>query len=168
MLLSRAERFLGCAAVREVILVLVAVAVMSIIRPAGAQTTSYLGVQYGLPNTGYNSSGGCAPDYTACFLIPLGKQLHDGKGTLTIKQPNIEVLAYIFCGSSAGYEVVWAADALLQGTIVWSTPELSEQDTELYGNGANACWVSWQANNNTGAPIPPGAAFEIQGVFSTY
>jgi hypothetical protein len=168
MFLSRVVKPLGGTAVKNVILVLVAVAAMSIVRPAEAQTTSYIGIQYGLPNTGYNTSGGCAPDYTACFFIPLGKQLHDGKGTLTIKQPNIEVLAYIFCGSSAGYEVVWAADALYPATYMWSTPELSEQDTELYGNGANACWVSWQANNNTGAPIPPGAAFEIQGVFSTY
>ena len=131
---------------------------------AAAQTTSYLGVQYGLPNIGFNQGSGCTPGYASCFTIPSGRQLRECKGTLTIKQPNVVVLVMVACGP----DVVALMEYEQQGTIVWSSPTLSNSDPALLGNGSNMCLIDWGAINNTPEPIAPGAAFEVQGVCSTY
>jgi len=144
--------------------ILAAAAVALSVGSAAAQTTSYLGVQYGLPNIGANQGSGCTPGYASCFTIPLGRQLRECKGTFTIKQPNVVVLVLLACGPDA----IVAMESERQGTIVWSSPTLSNSDPALLGNGSNMCQIDWAADNNTPEPISPGAAFEIQGVCSTY
>jgi len=144
--------------------VLAAAAVALSVGSAAAQTTAYLGVQYGLPNIGANQGSGCTPGYASCFTIPPGRQLRECKGTLTIKQPNVVVLVMVACG----HDAIALMEYERQGTIVWSSPTLSNSDPALFGNGSNTCQIDWDATNNTPEPIAPGAGFEIQGVCSTY
>lgn len=145
--------------------------------PAQLSLNGYLGVQYGLPNYvgspngAFNQGSGCVPGYAACFTIPSGRQLREGRGTLTIKADNVEVLVYVVCG--AGSEIVVALNAkTLSGTapltVFWSTPVLSPNDPNTLGNGAQQCQIRWQADNNNPFPLGDGAAFEVQGVFTPY
>jgi hypothetical protein len=136
-------------------------------KAAYAQTTSWMHIQYGLPNIGLNVGGGCSTSpYVSCFTIPAGKQLRECKGTLTLKQENIQVLAIIV--DSTGSDVVVAMEAEQPGTLFWSSPTLSNSDPLLLGNGTNMIQIEWEADNNTGSAIAPGFAFEINGVCSTY
>jgi hypothetical protein len=139
-------------------------AIMSVAPGAEAQSTTYLGAQYGLPNPGFNEGGGCATGYASCFTIPHGRRLRQCRGTFTNKVGGVSVLWSIECNGG----IVWAGEYQSTGTWNYSTSQLSQTDSAFLGNGQNICAIYWQADNNTGAPVPAGAAFEIQGVCSMY
>ena len=132
--------------------------------PAYAGTIE-IGVQWTL-NAGFNiqwsgpggSGGGCgAPNNGGnnCAAIPVGMTLRECKGSQTVKNGGVEVLARVLAGTASANETLWQAESWGQSTIVISTPQLSLNDPPLAGG--NNVWVEFQADSPQ-----PGTGFEIQ------
>ena len=144
----------------------VALSLVVISTPARTET-EHLGVQYTLPAGFSQDYGGCQlSNASQCFKIPVGKSVKQCTGTHSIKIPNVELLAFVYCGTSwSDAEPIWVGHHLSSSpTVQWATPPLPG-DSQFLGDGVRACWVGYEAINSGQSSVPNGG-WELQGVCS--
>lgn len=143
------------------------------ISPASAEVLP-IQAQYGAP-AGHSSmwledgTGGCkgnTPGIGQCYQIPFSKWVRYTWGTLTLKNPNSEVLARIICGTKTSYQQIWAAEIKTldaPATTTFNAGPLPH-DGPYQGNGSNHCWFEYQTDNHgTACPIlGPGSGCQLE------